>query len=77
MNANNPILGAAYSPEVMNVINEAFDKAWAEIGGRYNDAAAIEQARTRLAQAIMEVSSGSASDPDQLKTAALCAMAAP
>ena len=45
---------AAYGPDVLKVLFEAFDGAWARIAPLYgNDPKAIESARTQLANVIL------------------------
>lgn len=66
---------ASYPPEVLTVIFEAFDQAWAEVAEQFGteDPAAHELARSRLAQAVLAVAPPDASDVTDLKSKALAA----
>jgi len=55
---------------------EAFDDAWKSIEGNFGgDAAAVEAARTRLANSVLAISRDGVSDPIAIKNAALQAIA--
>jgi hypothetical protein len=75
MNARKLIEGSVRSPEALKILGKAFDEAWSVVAHKFNgDAQAIEQARVRLAQAVLAVSDGDNADPEEVKAAALQAM---
>jgi hypothetical protein len=60
----------------MKVIAEAFDEAWAAISHHFaSDDSASEEARVRLAHAVLAVARQDSRDSDELKDAALQVMA--
>jgi hypothetical protein len=60
----------------LRAIGEAFDAAWAEIAPNFgNDPLEIDNARYKLANAMLSVASEDSRDVEVLKTAALQAMA--
>lgn len=65
----------SYAPETLAVIFEAFDSAWADIASRFgtDDPAALEFARTRLAQAILAVAKPDSANASELKLEAIAA----
>jgi hypothetical protein len=66
------IEGAALGPETLNTLFQAFDEAWGALAPRYGaDAAAIEAARTRLANILLSLASEDSRDPAVLSDAAL------
>jgi len=68
--------GSAFGPEALETIWEAFDIAWAEIGGHFgNDEREIEAGRYKLATALLSVASVDSRDAPVLKKAALQKMA--
>lgn len=68
---------ASFPPEALAVIYAAFDMAWTEIADRYgDDPHRIAATRNTLAQAVLLAAEADATDPVQLKTAALEAFAA-
>ena len=76
MRARQLIDGAAFGPEAMKAIGQAFDEAWVEIAGNFgNDPVDIDNARYRLANALLSVASEDSRDVDVLKQAALQIMA--
>ena len=69
-------VGATYGPETLKVIGKAFDDAWAEIGpGFSRSGLKAESIRLTLANAILEVAEQASRSADELKNAALQAMA--
>jgi hypothetical protein len=75
MKARRLIESSSYGPNTLHVIFQAFDQAWAEIADNFrDDARDIEQARMRLAHAILAVA-WEDNDADGLKDAALQVMA--
>src|SRR5439155_4103532 len=64
--------GAAYGPEALKALGQAFDEAWASIAGNFGDEPyEIERARLKLADALLSVASDESRDVDALKKAAL------
>jgi hypothetical protein len=58
MRARRLIDGAAFGPDALKVIGQAFDAAWAEVAGNFgNDPVQIEAARLRLANAVLSIAS--------------------
>ena len=68
------IQSAAYGPETLKVIGKAFDDAWAEIATNFTETKA-EAARFELANAILSVAKEDSRNAEELKNAALQAMA--
>jgi len=61
-----------FGPEALKVIGKAFDAAWAEIAsGVGTDPLAIEVARLKLANAVLNVADENSRDVEALKRAAL------
>jgi len=76
MRARSLIDGAAYGPEALKAMGQAFDEAWREIAGNFgNDQHEIERARFRLATALLSVACEDSCDVEVLKNGALQAMA--
>ena len=68
--------GAAFEPDALKAIGEAFDAAWAEIGGNFGNVPVdIDNARFRLANAVLSIASEDSRDVEVLKRAALQRMA--
>jgi hypothetical protein len=68
--------GAAFGPEALKAIGQAFDQAWAEIAEHFaGDPVITESARLTLANAILSVASESSRDVQVLKNAGLQVMA--
>ena len=66
------IAGAAYGPEALKVIGQAFDEAWRDIAGNFgDDSPDIEKARNRLARAILSIADDDSRDVSVLRQAAL------
>jgi len=64
--------GASFGPDALKAIGQAFDAAWAEIEVAFGDVAIdIDNARYRLANALLSVASEESRDVDALKRAAL------
>jgi len=67
---------STFEPETLQVIFEAFDAAWAEIAEHFaGDEPAAEDARLRLAHAVLIVARPDSSDASGLKNDALQVMA--
>jgi hypothetical protein len=77
MNDRHLIDSASYEPEVLKSIGQAFDEAWREIAGNFSssDQIEIDEARYRLATALLSVASEDSRDVAVLKDGALQAMA--
>jgi len=76
MEARRLIDGAAFGPEAVKVMGEAFDQAWAEIAGNFGgNPIEIETARLKLAEAMLSVATEASIDVAALKACALQAMA--
>ena len=67
---------AAYGPDALKALGQAFDEAWASIAGNFgDDPSDIERARLKLATALLSVASEDSRDVEALKKAALQVMA--
>jgi hypothetical protein len=76
MRARRLIDGASFGPDALQAIGQAFDAAWAEIGSNFgDDPAEIDDARYKLANALLSVASEDSRNVDVLKKAALQRMA--
>ena len=76
MKARRLIDGAAFGPETLKAVGEAFDQAWAQIAGNFgNDPLEVESAKLRLAEAMLSVATDESTDVASLKAGALQAMA--
>jgi hypothetical protein len=75
MRARELIDGAAFGPDALQVIGQAFDEAWQEIVGNFGDPQDIEQARFRLANAVLSIAQEDSRNVEALKHAALQRMA--
>lgn len=68
--------GASFGPDALKAIRLAFDQAWAEVEGNFGtDARTVEDARLRLAKALLSIASDDSRDVEVLKQAALERMA--
>jgi hypothetical protein len=76
MKARRLINGAAYGPNALKALGQAFDEVWASIAGNFgDDPSDIERARLKLATALLSVASEDSRDVEVLKKAALQVMA--
>ena len=76
MESRQLIAGAAYGPEALKVIEQAFDEAWRDIAGNFgDDPPDIEKARNRLARAILSIADDDSRNVSVLRQAALERMA--
>jgi len=76
MKARRLIDGAAYGPNALKALGQAFDEVWASIAGNFgDDPSDIERARLKLATALLSVASEDSRDVEVLKKAALPVMA--
>jgi hypothetical protein len=76
MEARRLIEGSTFTPETLEVLYRAFDQAWLEVSEHYaghRDLA--EDARTRLAHAVLLVGCEDSNDPGRVKNDALQMMA--
>ena len=74
--ADRYIDGASFGPVALKAMWEAFDLAWSEIANNFRgDRAEIDQIRSKLANALLSVSSEDSRDSNVLKRAALQRMA--
>src|SRR5262245_47974694 len=72
MQARKLIANASYGPVTLKVICTAFDRAWEQIKHHFDyDALAVEAARLRLANAILDVAQEDSRDATELKDRAL------
>jgi len=64
--------GAAFGPEAVKAMGQAFDQAWAEIAQNFGASVVeVEAARLRLAEAVLSVAAEGNSDVAVLKNDAL------
>jgi hypothetical protein len=76
MKAHQFIYEAAYGPETVRAICQAFDLAWPEIARYFGGSRVeIEAGRLKLARAVLSVATDGSTDVSALKTGALLAMA--
>src|SRR5262245_26692631 len=76
MKARRLIDGAAFGPETLKALGEAFDHAWAQIAGNFGDTPLQdENARLRLAEALLSIATEGSMDVAALKAGALQTMA--
>jgi hypothetical protein len=75
MKARQLIHDAAYGPEKLKVLFQAFD-AWSDIAGNFGkDPSSVEAARTKLANVILGLAKDAVTDATQIKNSALRIMA--
>jgi hypothetical protein len=65
---------ASFGPEALKVIGQAFDEAWASIAGNFNEGVQTENARSKLARAVLSVASDESRDAAALRHVALQVM---
>ena len=76
MRARRLLDGAAFGPEAMKAIGQAFDAAWEQIKNNFGDnPTVIEEARYRLANAVLSVAAEDSRNVEVLTRGALEAMA--
>jgi hypothetical protein len=76
MRARRLIETSTFGPKTLHVLFQAFDEAWIEIADHFNnEPKEIEQARLRLAPAVLVVAREDSDDPERLKNDALQIMA--
>ena len=74
MEARRLIDGASFGPNTLKAMGEAFDQAWAQIAGNFGEPQ-VENARLRLAEAMVSIATDGSTDVAALKAGALEAMA--
>jgi hypothetical protein len=76
MRARRAVDGAAFGPEKLKALGQAFDQAWADIQNNFGGSPLeIENARLRLAEALLSVATEGSADINALKRGALQEMA--
>ena len=76
MRARRLIETSSFDPTSLHLLFHAFDEAWSEIGDHFNnEPKEIEQARLRLAHAVLIVAREDNDDAERLKDDALQGMA--
>jgi hypothetical protein len=76
MKARLLIEGATFTPDVLKVVQAAFEQAWVETGPRFgSDPQVVEAERLRLALAVLSVADEDSKDVEALKAGALQALA--
>ena len=66
------ISGAAFAPDELNVIYQAFDAAWAEVASDVSiRASAVESARLSLATIVLSLAKAGHVERDSLRAAAV------
>ena len=72
MKAQNLLRTTAFGPETLQVISAAFDAAWAELASSFGDNFEdVEQARVRLAHAVLAAADEGSRDIDDLQGSAI------
>ena len=72
MGSRQLIAGAAYGPEALKVIGQAFDEAWLDIAGNFgDDPPNVEKARNKLARTILSIADDDSRDVSALRRGAL------
>jgi hypothetical protein len=78
MQARQLIQGASYGPDEVKALGKAFDYAWAQIApGVSSRAEAIEAARLKLANVVLDLARRGNFDPQSLADAAVQVLNAP
>ena len=68
--------GAAFGPDVLQALGQAFDAAWMEIANNFGgDPAEIDNARLALTTALLSIAGEESHDVEVLRKAALQRMA--
>ena len=72
MRARKLIADAAFGPDRLKAVGEAFDEAWHDLAGNFaNDAQTIEAVRLRLATIILDLAKDGQLGREQLKLTAM------
>jgi hypothetical protein len=69
------IAGSGLGTDALKAVRQAFDNAWAEVAGKFNDVAEKEAARLAIATAILSVATNENRDVEMLKQTGLQAVA--
>ena len=79
MRARRLIEGSSFGPETLKVVSQAFDQAWASIEPHFQGEPdkAIEQARLRLAHAVLVVAHEDAADVEPVRLEAITEVETP
>ena len=77
MRARKMLVDAAFGPDALKVITQAFDEAWATIADQYKSAEQVEAARIQLANAMLFVASDGSRDVAVVKESALKVISGP
>jgi len=76
MTARELIDGASFGPATLKAMGDAFDQDWRQIAKNFGDnPAQVENARLRLAEAMLSIATEDSTDVAALKAGALQAMA--
>jgi len=76
MRARRLIENSSFDPKTLHLLFQAFDEAWSEIADHFNnEPKEVEQARLRLAHAVLIVAREDSDDAERLKNDALQVMA--
>ena len=73
MRARRIIEGAAFGPEVLKLVTQAFDEAWDVVAHKFT-ADEQDHARAELAEAVMNVAREDSAEVERVREAALRAM---
>lgn len=72
MKARALIGGAAYDPATLKTLFQVFDDAWDRVAPQVSTRPeALEAARTKLAEIVLELAGGQVDDPEKLTRAAV------
>jgi hypothetical protein len=72
MRARQLIAGAAFPPDVLKVLFDAFEDAWSEIAPHMSgNATVIDAARLSLAEIVLGIARAGPIDQDRIKSAAV------
>ena len=78
MRARRLLDGAAFGPEATKAVCQAFDAAWEQIKGNFGDnPSVVDEARYRLANAVLSVAAEESRNVEALTRGALESMARP
>jgi hypothetical protein len=70
--ARHLMLSASYDPDTLKMLGKVFEEAWITIAGNFGkDAQSIENARLKLAAAMLGLAAEGIRDPEQLKASSL------
>jgi hypothetical protein len=69
MKARRLIESSSFGPHTLHVLSQAFDDAWSQIAHHFDGEK--DEARTRLAHAVLVVAREDSDDPERIKNEAL------